>query len=920
MALGANGQELPPLKNFYPEDYQGENQNWDISQSPEKIVYVANSKGLLEFNGASWQLYPSPNETIMRSVKVVGDRIYTGCFMEFGYWKKSNLGTLDYRSLSKELNVDLIEDEEFWNIIDVDNYIIFQSLKQIYILDINSETINKISGDGVITKIFKINSSIYFQRMGIGIFKIESGKDFLVLDDARVRNDEVINLFGSENELFVLSKSNGFYLLKDNILKEAKNFPNAYLSKLSLYDAIQLRDDSFALGSISNGLLYLNANGTLEYQINQDAGLSNNTVLSLFEDVDANLWTGLDYGVSYVNLKAPYKVFNDTKGILGSVYAAAVHAENLYLGTNQGLFFRKLDADQGFKFIEGTQGQVWSLKEIDGKLFCGHNTGTFEINGNAAIKIADVQGTWNLSRIPNREDLLLQGNYDGLYVLAKSGTSWRVRNKIEGFDNSSRYFEIRKNKVFVNHEYNGVFKVELDDSMLRAEKVYKDTTIKGANSGIVSYNDKLLYAYKKGIFQYQDNTQKFIKENALSNLFSQEEYESGKLIVPEGDNKLWIFNKSNISYVEPAELTNTSNIEVIPLTKEVRDGILGYENIIPLNDDGTYLIGKTSGYIIFNVNEIKSEDFNIHFGTIRNTSNTVERILKHEIEGDFENTANHFLFSFYSPVYNKYLTTQYQYRLKGIYDEWSEWSKKSDVVFENLPFGDYVFELRGRIGNNLSKNTATYSFRIAKPWYISNVAIVLFLIGVLLFSFFMHNVYKHYYKRQRSKLIVQNKRELELTEVKNEKEIIRIKNEKLEIENKSKRKELAASTMSIIRKNELLTKIKELLNAVGNTGNGINKVISVIDKNLNENDDWDMFQEAFNNSDSEFLGKLKAAHPELSPNDLKLCAYLRLNLSSKEIAQLLNITIKSVEIKRYRLRKKMGLRHEENLVNYILAF
>jgi len=67
-----------------------------------------------------------------------------------------------------------------------------------------------------------------------------------------------------------------------------------------------------------------------------------------------------------------------------------------------------------------------------------------------------------------------------------------------------------------------------------------------------------------------------------------------------------------------------------------------------------------------------------------------------------------------------------------------------------------------------------------------------------------------------------------------------------------------------------------------------------------------------------FLKKIKSLHPELTPNDLKLCAYLRLNLSSKEIGPLLNISVKSVEIKRYRLRKKKDLAREANLTLYIL--
>jgi len=114
-----------------------------------------------------------------------------------------------------------------------------------------------------------------------------------------------------------------------------------------------------------------------------------------------------------------------------------------------------------------------------------------------------------------------------------------------------------------------------------------------------------------------------------------------------------------------------------------------------------------------------------------------------------------------------------------------------------------------------------------------------------------------------------------------------------------------------------LNSIKSELKEKNDTIN-LKPVIKIIDKNLNNTDDWKFFQEAFNNADKDFLKKIKSKHPDLTPNDLRLCAYLRLNLSSKEIAPLLNISPRSVEVKRYRLRKKMNLDHDYSLTNYIL--
>jgi len=142
------------------------------------------------------------------------------------------------------------------------------------------------------------------------------------------------------------------------------------------------------------------------------------------------------------------------------------------------------------------------------------------------------------------------------------------------------------------------------------------------------------------------------------------------------------------------------------------------------------------------------------------------------------------------------------------------------------------------------------------------------------------------------------------------------KNERLEQDINNKNRELAISTMSLIKKNEFLNNIKNELKTTKD-GN-LSFVVKLIDKNLNNTDDWKLFEEAFNNADKDFLKKMHQLHPNLTPNDLKLCVYLRLNLSSKEIAPLLNISVRSVEIKRYRLRKKMNLAHEKSLVEYIL--
>ncbi|MEM9363747.1 MAG: triple tyrosine motif-containing protein [Bacteroidota bacterium] len=919
-SLSLFAQELPPIQNYAPIDYNGENQNWSITQSETNLIYIANHKSLLEFNGSAWTKYPSPNETVIRSVKAVGNRIYSGAYMEFGFWQKDGLGILHYTSLSNSIKADFLPDEEFWSIWEIEDWVVFQSLARIYIYNLKDSSIYHIDSETSVPSLFSVDQNIYYQKKNEGIFKIEGGKGTLVFAEGAVVEDEVVGIFRQRNEFLVLTRRNGFFKSDGEDLVKWAIEADSLLSDVSVYTSLQLRDGTYALGTISHGLLLLDSNGNLLHDISQINGLRNNTILSLFEDVKNNLWLGLDNGVSYVNLKSPFRVYHDKRGVVGSVYATAVVGDMMYLGTNQGLFYKNKTDLSDFSLMPGTQGQVWSLNEIDGMLFCGHHTGTFLINGNDAERIADVQGTWTVRKMGEYPNQLLQGNYDGLYILEKDGAKWLLKNKIQGFDNSSRFVETHDGNIFVNHEYKGVFKIRTDGLRSVANTVEVDTLLKGSNSGLVKYKGQLLYASKKGILRYDTNKESFIKDSVLSMAYSDNEYVSGKLIVDKRNQYLWVQTDSNIGYFVEGKLDGIPRLQSIPLTENMRAGIVGYENISVSNTD-TYLFGNNAGYFTVSINELESPEFGVEIDKIvaRDIEQMESRWDKKE-EGNFEDVQNNIEISYYTTEYNKFSNPEFQYKLEGIYEDWSDWSNESKVFFKNLPSRKYTFKVRSKVGNAVSNNVASYSFSIARPWYFSNVMLVLYILGAIVMGIGIHNLYKAYYNSKQNKLIEENQRQLELTKAQNEKEIVQLKNDQLKKEFQNKSNELAASTMSIIKKNELLSKAKEQLMANVKEKESIKPIIDIIDRNLNQNDDWELFKEAFNNADRKFLKKLKKEHPNLSPNDIRLCAYLRLNLSSKEIAPLLNISARSVEIKRYRLRKKMGLEHDANLVDYILRF
>ncbi|WMI64915.1 triple tyrosine motif-containing protein [Aestuariibaculum sp. YM273] len=921
MCFVLTAQEHPPIQIYTPTDYGAENQNWSISQSQDKYIYVANNKGLLEFNGAKWTVYESPNKTIVRSVKVIDDYIYTGSYREFGYWNRSEKGVLEYTSLASQLKIDFLEDEEVWNILDVEDFILFQTLKRIYVFNKTKNSVNIIESNSGIYKIFKIKEGVYFQKPKEGVFEIVNGQAKLVTSDNILKNNLLVNIFNHQNKTLFQTEDKGFFELKGNDLIQWEIPANKTLLNDRIYSSIKLEDDSFILGSISNGIIHITASGEINYQINQNNGLSNNTVLSVFEDVDNNIWLGLENGINCVNIKSPFRIYNDEKGEIGSVNTSIVYGDKLYIGTNQGLFYKEFKSNHNFQFIAGTQGAVWCLKNIDNTLFCGHNSGTFIIQDDRATLIADVLGTWDIKSVKNHENLLIQGNYSGLNILEKKNDSWLWRNTIENFDISSRYFEmINTSELFVSHEYKGVFKVKLDQDYNKVINVEQDRSVdKDVKTSLIKFGGDILYTQSKGVFKYDLKTEKFLKDTIKSKLFHAEDYTSGKLVYTKQTNKLWGFSQQGLSYLSPGKLSNTLDLHTIALPGYVRNDVSGYENITYL-ENNKYLYGTTTGYIVIDLNVLQNKPHKVHLNLVsnRNLKGSQENVfVKVNEVGQFKNNDNNLEFHFSVPVYEKFSAPEYQYKLEGIYDDWSQWSTKSEVFFENLPFGDYKFSVRSRLGNEISENIEGYSFSIARPWYLSNTAIIGYMIAVALFSIFMHHAYKRYYKRQREKLLYKTQRELELKELENKEQIMRHNNEKLKQDIESKNRELSLSTMNLIKKNEFLNNLKKELKKIPDDKN-LNNVVKIIDKNLNNTDDWQTFEEAFNNADKDFLKKIKTLHPSLTSNDLRLCTYLRLNLSSKEIAPLLNISPRSVEVKRYRLRKKIDLPHDASLTDYIL--
>ncbi|HEX5112079.1 MAG TPA: triple tyrosine motif-containing protein, partial [Saprospiraceae bacterium] len=293
-----------------------------------------------------------------------------------------------------------------------------------------------------------------------------------------------------------------------------------------------------------------------------------------------------------------------------------------------------------------------------------------------------------------------------------------------------------------------------------------------------------------------------------------------------------------------------------------------------------------------------------------------------------EANLNHLSFSYSATEYKTPYLLEYRTRLEGLEDDWSPWTTDTRRDFTSLGPGSYVFHAQARIRDGAESNMASYLFRIRPPWYSTTAAKVLYGFGFIgLFAGFMMRQRKKFEtEKARMTETHQEKEALAIREVEISKAALsEIQNEKLEVEIKYKNQELALTTMHLVQKAEILLAVQEGLHHIQEKSpdqgvkREIQSLLNMVNTDVKLDDDWEHFAQYFDQVHVDFLKQLRDRFPQLSASDLKLCAYLRMNLSTKEIAPLLNISVRGVEGSRYRLRKKLNLANDSNLTEFILG-
>jgi ligand-binding sensor domain-containing protein/DNA-binding CsgD family transcriptional regulator len=929
---------LPNIISYSRSDYNGGLQNRDIVQDKNGILYFANSEGLLSFDGTYWKLYPLPNKTIVRSVAVGPDnKIYVGAQNEMGYFSPDKTGSLVYTSLKSLLPAKNSSFKDIWNIVWFKNQPFFRSLNHIFRLA--NKTLTDYHPQSQWQFLGASNNQLIAQDTKNGLFEFLSGKWSPIVISAPLPKDVALTALQQLNKdsILITTLKDGIYVLSHQKLT-AFNLKgqNQFSDRILCADLMD--DNNIALGTQMGGLYIVDKNGKIIENLTRKEGLQNNTILSLFLDKDRNLWMGLDDGIDFNAYNSAIKHIYPEKLNEGTGYSAMLFNHVLYIGTSNWLYELPVNGNKDlstvkgtFKTVENTKGPVWGLFEINNNLLLAHHEGAFQIKDDKAIPINTRFGFWNFTPLDKSQpaSTIIAGNYNGLDLIHYNHNSFVSEGNVN-FNQSSRFVIIDKQTAWVAHIYEGVFKIDLSSTSHPTSKLYTDKNGLPSvlKNRLFTIKNRMAVATEKGIYEYDSHTDRFEPSTYFKDIFKQKDI---RYLKEDDHGNIWFIEGKKLGVVD----FSGSNPHLIYFPELDGKMVSDFENIYPLNDENIF-VGAEKGFYHINYKQYKNNKSPVEVlvrmvkasGDADSILNGGYKVIAKNQLHELSSKQNNLHFEYSAPSYQKQSNIEYSYYLKNFNKEWSGWSKKTEKDYTNLPNGNYTLQIKAR--SNLGDESAisSYSFTVLPPWYKTIWAYVFYGLLIIALNYLFYHWLKEKFRLEKLKYEEEQKRlnylhQLELD--KSEKEIIALKNEKLESEILGKNSELASVAMHLLQKSELLEKIKEELVHLRKATNDmpseeLKKLIRILNQESKMDKDWEQFAVYFDNTHSDFLKALKETHPKLSAHELKLCAYLRMNLSSKEIAQLLNISVRGVEISRYRLRKKLGLPTEINLFNYFTEF
>lgn len=937
---------IPETEYFNRRQYAGATQNWDIAQAETGFMYFANNDGLLEYDGANWRVLDHIKNSIVRSVKEIGSRLYTGSFEELGYFEYDSLQNLNYISLWDNAipsGIGYIWDVHSWN----DN-VVFRSEESLIFFKDNS-LVAIIDAPSRFASSFVVNGLLLVHDTEDGLMEVRGDKVFPVAGGDVLINHEVTTILSLSDSKFVVgTMKEGLFLWDMQRMVKWNVESDILLKQNNIYCGQKYKDSFLVFGTIQGGIVVTDLNGKVFMQIDKDKGLKNNTVLSINIDREGNIWAGLDNGIVRVNFNSSVTFLQGYYN-LGTGYCIDRYQNDFYFGTNQALFtipekkfLDPLKNRNDFERVSGSEGQVWTLFHDQNNMLCGHHLGAFSIQNKKAVKLTPqgVNGVWNFKPINGETNMLLSGTYQGLCRFEKLDGKWSFKNKLPGFEESSRYMEWDDSvNLWVSHGYRGVFKLRFskDFSAVTQVDTFPNEAFPGNHAALVlsKVRGKCIFASADGIFNLSEKGNSFERDVHYNAYFEVGNFPNS--LQEDRFSNIWYFYNNSVGvlrYMEDGSYTKIEN----PFLSLERKLVSGFEFVF-VQDRQNALFGIEDGLAHYSSYDKKNYQisFKTHVRTFKEMSDTVNysfnsldsNSMDADLKPRFKFKNNTFDVS-YVASFLEGSGVLYSTYLQGFDQVYSDWSETKTRTFTNLHEGSYRFGVKAKNRYGVEADPIYFSFEVLPPWhrtvYAKIAYLILLLVLIFILLFFINrrvDLSKQKEKAKQQQHFKVKEEQLKNVALLSEKEMIKMRNDKLRSEMVYKEKELANSAVHLIQKNELLSDIKLRLkkmnksNTVSTADNEVYSIIKKINRELEDENNWEVFEMHFDQVHEEFLRNLSQQHPELTLREQKLSAFIKMGMSSKEIATLMSITTRAVENNRYKLRLKLGLGQGENLSAYI---
>ena len=924
---------MPIITSYAAADYNAGLQNWSCTQGENGDIFIGNNTGLLRFDGYRWECIAMPGVQIVRSVLTDGDRIYVGSYREFGYFSPDECGKLAYTSLHSLVKKRKTEshDYDIWNIVKLNGKIYFQSFSSWFVYD--GKTVREHFDRDLLPLYFhRIDNRIFVQMMNGDFYQLINEEMHFAFSRREVGNDHVVAIIPkTRGHMILCTEWHGLYDYDgQNVTRRATEVDNELCSQQVNRAAMLRGDSTIIIGTIRNGVYAINKQGKCLWHCNMSNHLYNNSVLSLFIDRDNNIWSCLDNGISLIHTGSPYSLLRPDSYAqsLGMVYGIDWIGSRMYIATNQGAY--TFDEPTGtIAPIKGAEGQNWHIEHFPtGQIFIG-NTYPKNVAGNIAT---DIPGATNSSSTCLHEctihgqEVLLESDYIGFRVYRKVQGKWTLSAELHTLNIPIRHFQVdHSGTIWAAHMSRGLYKIELDRSLSRITNVTPLNQIPGGFEGgimfVMKIQGRVMFAHRNKLYTYDDVNNRIIPVDYLSNTLKRNVNAATAI----DTHNYWISSDHDYTLINLSHNSAT-------ITQTVAARFFGTEcnetnnKIIVHGSDAYFLLNNAIGRYSRRDMPLPTSTSHLCFYSITSTDrdkNPVDMPLVSDKRVNVE-TLGDITFNLSLPHFDNSII-YFRYHLEGGGIDISSQSQDPKIVYSSLNYGQYHFTADALNANYEPIGRVEYYFCVPRPFYLSYVAIAIYIILLVAVTYFITR-----YRAART--MADRRREYEAEKVKQDLKMMeqqriidRQQQQLLEAELSNKGKEIASLALDVFTKDRAIESLRELVGKKHTGGrlpqSEVDSLLKQINtSNLQNKEFWDLYQANFDLIHENFFRNLRQRYPALTPSDLKFCAFLRLNLSTKDIANITNLTIRGVEAARYRLRRKLQLPEGSSLVDFFIDF